>query len=352
MNHLKILTLSLMSAVSIYGTSCKPEASKEENTTKTDSVKIEKVKSMLLEKQTITRNIEYTTNLMPFEEIHLAPATPGRIEKINVNVSDWVKAGQVLVQMDLTQLNQAKINLLSLETDYKRVDTLKQTGSIADQQYDQIKARYELAKSNYEYLLKNTQLKAPFNGVISGKYFENGEVYTGSPVMTIGKPAIVSLIQISSLKAQVNLSASYFPYVKTGMKAEIFSELYPNKSFKGTLYRIYPTIDNSTKTFTVEIRIQNDGLVLRPGMFAKIRINLGQGEAILVPSISVIKQTGTNSMYVFVNQNNVAVKKFVKTGIIMDDKTEIVEGLNVGDELIIVGQNKLEDQSKIEILKD
>jgi membrane fusion protein (multidrug efflux system) len=352
MNSLKILSIFVLSAALIAGTSCKSNTQKEENTNTSDSLKIVKVKSMKTDKETITRTIEYTTNLLPFEEIHLAPSTPGRIEKINVEVSDWVKAGQVLVQMDLTQLYQAKINMLSLETDFKRLDTLNQTGSIAPQQYDQIKARYELAKSNYEFMLKNTQLKAPFNGIISGKYFENGEVYTGSPVMSIGKPAIVSVIQINSLKAQVNLSASYFPYVKTGLKTEIFSELYPGKLFKGTLTRIYPTIDNATKTFTVEIRIQNDGLVLRPGMFAKIRINLGQGSAILIPSISVIKQTGTNSMYVFVNENNVAVKKFVKTGIIMDDKTEIIEGLNVGEELIIVGQNKLEDKSKIEIIKD
>jgi RND family efflux transporter MFP subunit len=336
----------------ISSTSCNPNQAGKVKQNASDSIKIVKVKSMIIEKETISRTIEYTTNLMPFEEIHLAPATPGRIDKINVDISDKVFSGQVLVQMDLTQLNQAKINLLSSETDYKRFDTLKQTGSIADQQFDQIKARYDLAKSNYEFLLKNTQLKAPFNGIVSGRYFENGEVYSGSPVPTIGKPAIISVIQINSLKAQVNLSSVYFPVVKIGMEAEIFSDMYPDKIFKGIINRIYPTIDNTTKTFTVEIKIHNNNLLLRPGMFSKIRIKLGSGEAILAPSIALVKQTGTNDMYVFINQNNVAIKKFVKTGVIIDDKMEITNGLSLGDELIIVGQNKLEDGSKIEIIED
>jgi RND family efflux transporter MFP subunit len=253
--------------------------------------------------------------------------------------------------MDRTQLQQAKINMINLEADFKRLDTLKKTKSIADQQYDQLKARYDIAKSNYEFLLENTQLKAPFSGIISGKYFEDGEMYSGSPVSSIGKPAVVSLIQINNLTAQVSISSSYFPSVKLGMKADVVSELYPDKTFKGEVYRIYPTVDNATKTFMVEIKVQNSDLKLRPGMFAKLRLNFGEGAAVLVPSIAIIKQTGTNNMYTFVNQNNKAVKKQVKTGRIVDDKTEILDGISVGEELIVVGQNKLEDKVAIKIIK-
>lgn len=153
------------------------------------------------------------------------------------------------------------------------------------------------------------------------------------------------------MNAQVNVSSSYFPIAKLGMKAEIISDLYPDKTFKGEIYRIYPTIDNATKTFVVEIKIQNDNLKLRPGMFAKIRLNFGEGDALLVPSISLVKQTGTNDMYAFVNESNKAIKKLVKTGRIIDDKTEILDGIKAGEELIIVGQNKLENQSQINIVK-
>lgn len=349
MKSLKFLSLSIV-AFALFNSACTSKKSNE-TSGKNDTLKAESVRIALAEQQTISRIIDYTSTLSAFEEIHLAPSSPGRIDKINVEVSDRVTQGQILVQMDRTQLQQAKINMITAETDFKRLDTLKKTGSIANQQYDQQKARYDIAKSSYDFLLENTQLKAPFSGIISGKYFENGEMYSGSPVASIGKPAVLSIIQINNLNAQVSVSSNYFPLVKIGMKAEISSDLYPHQTFKGEVYRIYPTIDNATKTFVVEIKIQNDGLKLRPGMFSKIRLNFGEGAAILVPSLAVIKQTGTNNMYVFINENNIAVKKLVKTGRNIDDKTEILEGINAGDELIIVGQNKLEDQKPVIILK-
>lgn len=349
MKALRFISLSII-ALAILSSACSSKKNDKQAQTG-DSLKVETVKTMLVEQQKITRVIDYTSTLNAFEEVHLAPASPGRIEKINVEVSDQVKQGQIVVQMDRTQLEQARINLLTLETDYKRLDTLKKTKSIADQQYDQLKARYDIARSNYEFLLENTQLKAPFSGIISGKYFENGEMYSGAPVASVGKPAVLSLIQINNLNAQVNVSSSYFPNIALGMKADVMSDLYPGKTFKGEVYRIYPTIDNATKTFVVEIKIQNNDLRLRPGMFAKIRLNFGEGNAILAPSLAIIKQTGTNNMYAFINQNNKAVKKAVKTGRIIDDKTEVLDGIKTGDELIIVGQNKLEDQTPVQIIK-
>jgi RND family efflux transporter MFP subunit len=345
MKAIKIFLFSVLAVM--VTTSCSQKSTDSASTA--DSLKIENVQTMILKQQNVSRIIDYTSSLLAFEEVHLAPASPGRIEKINVQVSDRVAKGQVLVQMDRTQLEQARINFLTLETDYKRVDTLKKTKSIAEQQYDQLKARYDIAKSNYDFLLENTQLKAPFSGIISGKYFENGEIYSGSPVASVGKPAVVSLIQIDNIKAQVSISSAYFPDVKNGMKAEVISDLYPGKVFKGEIYRIYPTIDNSTKTFIVEVKIQNYELKLRPGMFGKIRLNFGEGSVLLVPSVAVIKQTGTNNMYMFVNQDNKAVKKFVKTGRIIDDQTEILDGVKEGEEVVVVGQNKLKDKTLIKI---
>jgi len=133
------------------------------------------------------------------------------------------------------------------------------------------------------------------------------------------------------------------------MKADVKSEIYPDLTFDGEIYNIYPTIDNATKTFTVEVKIQNGNLKLRPGMFSKIQLNLGKGNAMLVPSIALVKQTGINDMYLFVNKNNIAQKTLVKTGRMIDDKIEILEGITEGDEIIVVGQNKLENLSPITI---
>jgi RND family efflux transporter MFP subunit len=349
MNTIKLLNLSAAIGLLLLGTSCAPKKEANPAPGQPDVKQSIAVKSMIVKSETITRYIDFTSSLIPFEEVHLAPSSPGRIEKINVEIGSNVTKGQVVALMDRTNLEQSRINLMKLETDFKRLDTLKKTNSIADQQYDQIKSAYEIAKTSYQFLVDNTQLKAPFSGVISGKYFEDGEIYSGAPVATVGKPAIVSIIQINQLKALISISSNYYPLVSTGMKADVKSEIYPDLTFSGEIYRIYPTIDNATKTFTVEVKIQNGNLKLRPGMFSKIELNLGQGTALLVPNIAIIKQTGTNDMYVFLNRNNIAVKTLVKTGRMIDDRIEITEGIKEGDELIVVGQNKLVNQAPITI---
>lgn len=351
MNTIKISIIAIVAGILTSATSCSQKTEATENTQQTEIKQAVPVKTTIVKPESIAKTIDFTASLIPFEEVHLAPSTPGRIEKINVEISDNVNKGQVVAMMDRTNLEQARINLLKLETDYKRLDTLKKTKSIADQQYDQMKSAYEIAKTSYQFLLENTQLKAPFNGVISGKYFEDGEIYSGAPVATVGKPAIISIVQINQLKALIGVSANYFPYIKSGMNAEIKSEIYPDLTFKGEIFRIYPTIDNTTKTFTVEVKIQNDNLKLRPGMFSKIQLDLGKGNAILVPTLALIKQTGTNDMYIFVNKDNIAIKQLVKIGRVIDDKTEIVEGINEGDEIVVVGQNKLDNQTPLEIIK-
>jgi len=346
----RILIISIVAGILAIGTSC---TSKKDETTaeKQDVKKAVPVKTATVNRQSVAKTIEYTASLIPFEEVYLAPATPGKIKKIYVEIGDYVSKGQIVAVMDPTNLESARLNLINLETNFKRLDTLKKTNTIADQQYDEVKTAYDAAKVNYQFLLDNTEIKAPFDGIISGKYFEDGENFSGAPNTQAGKSAIVTIVQIKQLKALVGLSATYFPETKEGMKVNIISNIYPDEIFKGEIYNIYPTIDNATKTFTVEVKINNSDLKLRPGMFAKVQLDMGEGDAILVPMIALIKQTGTDDMYLFVNENNIAVKKPVKTGHIIDDKTEIVGGIKVGDEIIVSGQNKLENQTPITIIK-
>jgi len=346
-----ILIISIAVGILFLGTiSC--TSKKDETTTEKQDVKqAVPVKTARVNRQSVAKTIEYTASLIPFEEVYLAPATPGKIKKINVEIGDHVSKGQIVAAMDPTNLELARLNLINLETNFKRLDTLKKTNTIADQQYDEIKTAYEAAKVSYQFLLDNTEIKAPFDGIISGKYFEDGENFSGAPNTQAGKSAIVTIVQIKHLKALIGLPASYFPKMKQGMKVKISSDIYPDETFEGEVYNIYPTIDNATKTFTIGVKINNPDLKLRPGMFAKMQLNMGKGDAILVPMIALIKQTGTDDMYLFVNENNIAVKKPVKTGRIIDDQTEIVEGIKVGDEIVVSGQNKLENQTPITIVK-
>jgi RND family efflux transporter MFP subunit len=311
------------------------------------------VKIMVLEKQMIARSIEYTSNLIPFEENHLASSSPGRIEEIFVEIGDRVKKGDILVQMDRTQLHQATIQLKNVETDFRRLDTLNKVGSISKQQYDQIKAQYDIASSNVEFLRENTVLRAPFNGVISGKYYENGEFYSGAPNTTEGKAAIVSIVQINPMKAEVNISEQYYPMIRTNMAATVTCDIYPEVKFPGKVIRIYPTIDPATRSFTVEVRINNQQELLRPGMFSRVSMDLGEEMALVVPSVAVLKLQGSNERYVFLEENGIARHVTVQIGKRFDDKIEVIsDELSVGSHLIVTGQARLVDQDRVKIVSE
>ncbi|KPK83986.1 MAG: hypothetical protein AMS27_11240 [Bacteroides sp. SM23_62_1] len=314
---------------------------------------VENVRTLQIEKQRIARTIEYSSSIIPNEEVHLASASPGKIERINVEIGDRVKKGDILVQMDRTQLHQAMVNLKNTETDFMRLDTLNKVGSISKQQYDQMKARYEIAKSNVEFLQENTTLRAPFDGVVSGKYYEDGELYSGMPNTSAGKAAILSIVQIDPLKAVVNISENYFPQVRTGMDARVTTDLYRDKTITGKVLRVYPTIDPTTRTFTMEIRIDNKDNLLRPGMFCRVSMNLGEEMALVVPAVSVLKMQGSNERYLFLEEQGVARYVAVTIGTRFDDKLEVIsDEIREGSNLIVSGQARLVDGASVKVITD
>jgi membrane fusion protein, multidrug efflux system len=333
--------------------SCVPSGKKEiKQETGNELPDKEPVKVMELQYQTISRSVEYPANLIAYEEVHLAPASPGRIEEIHAEVGDRVIKGDLLVQMDRTQLHQAQVQLKNLETDFRRLDTLAKYGSIAEQQYDQLQTQYEVAQSNVEFLSENTRLTSPFNGVITGRYFEPGELYSGAPNTQAGKAAVLSIAQIDRLKAIVSLSENYFPMVKNGMKTTIFTDTYKGREFTGRLFLVHPTIDPVNRTFNVEVLIDNSKRELRPGMFSRVTFNLDEIEAILVPAIAVLKMQGSNERYLFTASGGKANRISVRIGERYDDKIEVFsDELEPGDRIIVSGQGRLLDEAPIEVVK-
>jgi len=224
-----------------------------------------------------------------------------------------------------------------------RMDSLLKVGAIAPQQYDQVKMQYDIAKTNLEFLEDNTTLKSPINGEVTGKYLNDGEIFTMSPAAGVGKPAIVSIMQLDRLKLLVGVSSKYLPNIKRGMKVDVTSEIYPGKIFSGSIDKIYPIVDNMSKTFTVEVIINNEGRILRPGIFATASIDIGKDQVLVIPSFVIQKQSGTNERFVFIYKDGKAIRKIIEVGDVLDDKVEIVSGLNQGDELIVEGQMVIKD---------
>ncbi len=337
-----------VTAISLFLFSCSSASESPENDTAEE--RVEPVRVIEIDYREISRSITHTATLQPYTDVHLAPASPGRIERIHADESDRVSKGDLLVEMDRTQLNQAMVQLQNLEKDYRRLKTLKEEGSIPEQQYDQIKTQYEVALSNAEFLKENTTLEAPFSGTVSGRYFENGEMFTGTPNTPEGKAAILSIVETGRLKVTVSVPERFYPNIKTGMPVSIKSDVYPGEEFSGSVLRINPVIDQHTRSFRIELVVPNPDEKLRPGMFARATIDVESVETIVVPAIAVLKVQGSNDRYVFIEENGTARRVTVEIGQRYDDMVEIIsDDITAGDNLVIAGQGRLVDGVAVKV---
>ncbi len=306
--------------------------------------KAEQVKTTILAPREISREISVSTNLLGYQTVNIAPSLQGKIEHIYVEVGDKKAEGDMLVRMDQNQYKTTKLAMANLKVELGRLEALLSTGSVAQQQYDQLKLSYDQTQENLAFLETNTYVKAPFTGVISAKNYEDGELYGGQ--------AIVVLTQINKLKALAAIPETYFPLVKAGMRLTVASEIYPNETFPATIEVVYPTIDPATHTFQAKVVIPNASEKLRPGMYVTTTLGLGKQEAIVVPYQSVEKLVGSNERYVFINNNGRAKRVAVQLGQRFDQDIEIIAPeITAGVEMVTVGQNKLVDGELINVVE-
>jgi membrane fusion protein (multidrug efflux system) len=354
MKYLRLIPAILISGLIFSACSSKDNKSSSDasNPAKATEKAAIPVKVSMLSRSKIARTIDYTATVLPFQEVNVVPSTPGRIDKIYVKVGTRVNKGDKLFLMDRTQLYQLKLQLSNLGKDLNRIDTLLQTGSAKQQQYDQMKTQYDVTKTNVDFIEENTLLKAPFTGVVTGKYFEDGEMYSGTPTTQTGRAAVVTVMQIDPLKVSLNISEQYYPLIKKGMKAEVTADVYKNEKFTGTVYLIAPTVNSGTRSFNVELELPNRNNLLKPGMFVRVSMDLGQVETFVVPAYTVLVQEGTNTRFVFIEKDNIAERIEVSIGKRFDDQLEIISsGIKEGDMLVTEGQAKLINGDKIEIVK-
>lgn len=306
--------------------------------------RVEQVRTTVLQPREIERVINVSTNLQGYLTQNVAPSLTGKIEHIYREVGDKVKKGDNLVRMDQTQYKTTKITMSNLEIEKNRITQLLRSGSATRQQYDQIITQYNSTKEQLDFLETNTYVKAPFAGVISAKNYEDGELYSGQPILI--------LTQIDKLKALVAIPETYFPKFKEGMKLSLTSEIYPDKVFPATVEVVYPTVDPQSHTFQCKIVIPNDKNLLRPGMYVTTTIGLGKANAMIVPYQSVEKLVGANDRYVFINEGGHAKRVAVTLGQRFDQDIEIIAPEIVpGVEVVTTGQHKLVDGVKINVVE-
>ncbi|MGW8315191.1 MAG: efflux RND transporter periplasmic adaptor subunit [Bacteroidales bacterium] len=351
MKNIKIAIVALAFGMAITSCNMQPPAEAAAAGTTTTEKKARPVRSMVIDYKNTAIEQNLTATVEAFKETYLSPALQGRIRSVKVEVNDHVKQGQLLVEMDRTQLDQTQLQYETLKTEMARMDTLLQYGSVTQQAYDQTKSQLETTELVLENLEENTLMRAPHSGIITGKYYNDGELFSPTPNTQAGKAALVSMVQIDPVKVIVNLSETFLPMVKEGLEATIETDVYPEEVFSGTVFRIHPTINPGTRTFTVEVKVPNKGEKLLPGMFARVSLRLGEKEALIVPAITVMQTPGTNERYVMLYDGGVARKVTVRIVNRYDDQLEIAStGIHGGEELIYAGQSSLEDGDPVRVV--
>ncbi|MDD5492916.1 MAG: efflux RND transporter periplasmic adaptor subunit [bacterium] len=187
---------------------------------------------------------------------------------------------------------------------------------------------------------KEVEVKAPISGVFTGYLVD-----LGTKIET--QDSLGSVADISIVKVVANIPEKDINRIKKNNVTKVKVDTYPNREFTGTVDMVKAMIDQNTRTAEVNIKIDNKDGKLKTGMFAKGRIIERAYQGILIPIDAVIKEQGGN--FVYVSDGKAAAKRQVFTGLIQDSLIEIIAGLKVGEQIVVVGQDSLRDGSKVEV---
>ena len=300
------------------------------------------VKTQIVSEQPVEQLTELTGNIEAYKVNYIAPTIPGRIDNILVEVGDRVRKNQLLVQMDRTNLVQAQLQLVNAERELGRVAELLSTGSATQQQLDQLTSQVDVLRETVRNLAENVELLSPIDGIVTARMFDAKNIYGGA------QPILI-VMQIAPVKVLVNISEIYFPRVKTGMEVRVKLDVYPDRDFTGKINNIYPTIDQMSRTFSAEVTIANADMAIRPGMFTRVELNFGTLDHVVVPDLAVIKQSGTNTRYVYTVENGLARRRELQLGRLVGNNYEVISGIEQGVQVVIAGQSRLLDQTPVKI---
>ncbi|MBP5561519.1 MAG: efflux RND transporter periplasmic adaptor subunit [Muribaculaceae bacterium] len=292
--------------------------------------------------ENVAQTSEYTATVEAFKTNNIMSSTGNRIKRLLVDVGSHVRAGQAVVILDDVSIDQQRITIANLKRELERAKELVKIGGGTQQAVDQLQAQYDAAVRALRNLEENTVLTSPISGVVTVKNFDSGDLPAGQPILVIE--------QQQPLKVVVNVNESDYPHLSEGMPVEVRFDTYEGESFTGVVHNIHPTISPATRTFEVEVTINNQQNKIRTGMFARVFFNFGQSHSIVVPDRAIIKQVGSGVRYVYVLQNDNTVKfTQVELGRRIGDRYEIKSGLSSGDRVVTAGYSRLSDGAKVQI---
>ena len=285
----------------------------------------------------------YASTVQAYAVNNIMPQTGGRIRKINVEVGDYVNKGQILAEMDRLQLDQLEIQVQNDDMEYARLKSLYEEGGVSQSDFEQAEMGYKLRKANYENVKENTILRSPITGFVTARNFDAGDMF--------GMTAPLFVVQqVVPVKLLVGISESEYSKIQKGDKVTLTVDALPGKTFNGQVERLYPTIDPATHTFRAEVTVPNADRLLRPGMYARVTVNFGTRNSVIVPDKALVKQEGTGTRFLYVLQDDDTVRFIpVQAGRHIGAEYEIIDGLEAGQKVVVKGQAALRDGVKVNV---
>jgi membrane fusion protein, multidrug efflux system len=193
--------------------------------------------------------------------------------------------------------------------------------------------------------LRDTYIRAPFDGYISKRFVNLGQLVKGSAATPI---PVMGLVRLDPLKVIGEIPEKMVPWINVAQAVELHVDAYPDKAIAGKMSRISPAVSTATRAFGFEALVPNGDALLKPGTFARVRIQTNKTDHVLtLPYAALQYRYGVNRVFV-VSGDRVAAKE-LKVGERLGDRIEIVSGVNAGDPVAMTDVDKLVDGTRVSV---
>lgn len=284
------------------------------------------------------------------ESVMLRSEVAGRVLNVGFTDGSAVSKGAVLLKLDdsvaRAEVSQAKAELGLAMDNLRRVQDLKEKDFVSSSALDQASAARDVAAAKLELAearLQRFAIVAPFAGMVGLRNVTPGDyIKEGADV--------VALEDLSSMRLDFRLPERLNPYVRPGSRLIAGFEAFPGRDFPAQVVAVDPQIDPAGRSMLIRARLPNPGSQLKPGMLARINLNLGQRKGvILIPEAAIVPQGGDTFVYRVVDGK--AVKTLVQLGVRRPGQVEIAAGLQPGEKVVVAGQIRINrDQAPVRVV--
>jgi membrane fusion protein (multidrug efflux system) len=291
-------------------------------------------------------NINSSGSLISSEEVILRPEASGKIVKLTIREGLKVTKGELLMKLNDDELLASRKKLQTTLDLAKqmlaRQKSLLEGKAIGQEEYDIAANEVAVIEADMEYneaLIRKTEVRAPFSGKVGLKYVSEGSYVTPATMIAV-------LHQLDPLKLDFSVPERYAGRVKPG-DAVHFTVDGNKEVFQASLFAIEPKIDPATRTLKMRALVSNPSGKLFPGAFARVKLNLGNSEVLMIPTQAVIPIL--KGKKVFISQQGIAVTREIETGERNATMVEVTGGLVSGDTVITSGIMQLRDSMPVQV---